>query len=248
MKIKITVLTAFLLLSFVLAGCVGQKSWKKESSYIDISSQESVSHLIKPRKYISLPSGQALTGQSADVLLEVDSVKLRFGELMAYVKQYGGSVVNSQIAKIDGSKYFAYIIVKLPKRRFGDCLKDMNSNGTVLKQGVVNRENPFNLNDIKLKLKNCAREEDRLKNLLKKTKSAADIIKYEKRLSELREKRLLYKSEFIQGKTFYWFSTINLYLREADSGYGVIIIIGLVILILLIIGFILARRQRKTVY
>jgi len=213
--------------------------------------------------------------RTAYASIKTNNVEDAYEKALNLVKKYDAVILNASMSKYDGSEQ-AEILIKLPPVHFMTLLDELQTIGKVESKSITEEDITEEYYDVKARLANAQKVQDRLFGILKKANKVEDILKVEKEIERVGE-----NIEVLEGKIRYFDSkvdysriTISIYSRKEKfidlSGIGrgfgnaikyaihfffiiiwfIIIIIPLIVVIFVlrpVITFIVRRfRHKKT--
>lgn len=211
--------------------------------------------------------------KTAYTSIKTDRVEEAYDKALNLVKKYDAIILNASISKYDDTEE-AQLLIKLPPMHFMTLLDELNKIGKVESKSITEEDVTEEYYDVKARLANARKVQDRLFSILKKANKVEDILKVEKEIERVGE-----KIEVLEGKIRYFDSkvdysriSVTIYSRKEKfidlsgigSGFGnaikyaihfffiiiwfIIIIIPLIVVILVlrpVVAFIIKRIKRK---
>jgi hypothetical protein len=213
--------------------------------------------------------------RTAYASIKTSEVSKAYDKALALAKKYDGIILNASISEYDDSEE-AQLLIKTPPENFMPFLDDLNTIGKVESKTISEEDITEDYYDIKARLANARKVQDRLFDVLHKANRIEDILRVEKEIERISE-----KIEVLEGKIRYYDSkvdysriTLTIYSRKATfidlggigRGFGnavkyaihfffiiiwfIIIIIPLIIMIFVlrpVIAFIVKKIRRKKI-
>lgn len=211
--------------------------------------------------------------KTAYVSIKTNTVDEAYDKALKLVKKYDAIILNASMSEYNDNEE-AQLLIKLPPEHFMTLLDELNTIGKVESKSITEEDVTEEYYDVKARLVNARKVQDRLFGILKKANKVEDILKVEKEIERVGE-----KIEVLEGKIRYFDSkvdysriTITIYskktqfidLGDIGSGFGdaisyaihfffiiiwfIIIIIPLIVVILVlrpVVAFIIKRIRRK---
>ena len=211
--------------------------------------------------------------KTAYTSIKTDRVEEAYDKALNLIKKYDAIILNASISKYDDTKE-AQLLIKLPPMHFMTLLDELNKIGKVESKSITEEDVTEEYYDVKARLQNARKVQDRLFSILKKANKVEDILKVEKEIERVGE-----KIEVLEGKIRYFDSkvdysriSVTIYSRKEKfidlsgigSGFGdaikyaihfffiiiwfIIIIIPLIVVILVlrpVVAFLIKRIRRK---
>ncbi|MGB3479363.1 MAG: DUF4349 domain-containing protein [bacterium] len=211
--------------------------------------------------------------KTAYASIKTNRVEEAYDKALKLVKKYDAIILNASMSKYDDTEE-AQLLIKIPPVHFMTLLDELNTIGKVESKSITEEDVTEEYYDVKARLVNARKVQDRLFGILKKANKVEDILKVEKEIERVGE-----KIEILEGKIRYFDSkvdysriTVTIYSRKAKfidlSGIGrdfanaikyaihfffiiiwfIIIIIPLIVIILVlrpVIAYIIGRIKRK---
>ena len=213
--------------------------------------------------------------KTAYASIKTNRVEEAYDNALNLVKKYDAIILNASMSKYDDTEE-AQLLIKVPPVHFMTLLDELNTIGKVESKSITEEDVTEEYYDVKARLANAQKVQDRLFGILKKSNKVEDILKVEKEIERVGE-----KIEVLEGKIRYFDSkvdysriTITIYSKKTQfidlSGIGrgfgnaikyaihfffiiiwfIIIIIPLIVVILVlrpVVAFIIKRIRRKKV-
>ena len=211
--------------------------------------------------------------KTAYASIKTNRVEQAYDKALNLVKKYDAIILNASMSKYDDGED-AQLLIKLPPMHFMTLLDELNTIGKVESKSITEEDVTEEYYDVKARLKNARKVQDRLFGILKRANKVEDILKVEKEIERVGE-----KIEVLEGKIRYFDSKVNysritltIYSRKEKfidlSGIGrgfgnaikyaihfffiiiffIIIIIPLIVVILVlrpVVAFIIRRMKKK---
>lgn len=211
--------------------------------------------------------------KTAYTSIKANKVEEAYDKALNLVKKYDAIILNASMSEYDDTEE-AQLLIKLPPEHFMILLDELNTIGKVESKSITEDDVTEEYYDVKARLVNARKVQDRLFGILKKANKVEDILKVEKEIERVGE-----KIEVLEGKIRYFDSkvdysriTITIYsqktqfidLSDIGSGFGdainyaihfffiiiwfIIIIIPLIVVILVlrpVVAFMIKRMKKK---
>lgn len=211
--------------------------------------------------------------KTAYASIKTNKVEEAYDRALNLAKKYDAIILNASISKYDDTEE-AQLQIKLPPVNFMTLLDELHTIGKIESKSITEEDITEEYYDVKARLANAHKVQDRLFGILKKAKKVEDILKVEKEIERVGE-----KIEVLEGKIRYFDSkvdysriTISIYSRKAKfidlSGIGrgfgnaikyaihfffiiiwfIIIIIPLIVIIIVlrpVIAYLIRRIKKK---
>lgn len=211
--------------------------------------------------------------KTAYASIETNKVKEAYDKALNLVKKYDAIILNASMSKYDDAEE-AQLLIKLSPEHFMTLLDELNTIGRVESKSITEEDVTEEYYDVKARLANARKVQDRLFGILKRANKVEDILKVEKEIERVGE-----KIEVLEGKIRYFDSkvdysriTITIYSKETQfidlgsigRGFGdainyaihfffiiiwfIIIIIPLIVVTLVlrpVVAFIIKRMKKK---
>lgn len=211
--------------------------------------------------------------RTAYASIKTNRVEEAYDKALNLVKKYDAIILNASISKYDDSEE-AQLMIKIPPGHFMTLLDELQTIGRVESKSITEEDITEEYYDVKARLANARKVQDRLFGILKKANKVEDILKVEKEIERVGE-----NIEVLEGKIRYFDSkvdysriTLTIYSRKAKfidlggigRGFGnaikyaihfffiiiwfIIIIIPLIVVILIlrpVIAYIIRRMKKK---
>jgi len=211
--------------------------------------------------------------KTAYASIKTNRVEQAYDKALNLVKKYDAIILNASMSKYDDTEE-AQLLIKIQPVHFMTLLDELSTIGKVESKSITEEDVTEEYYDVKARLVNARKVQDRLFGILKKANKVEDILKVEKEIERVGE-----KIEILEGKIRYFDSkvdysriTVTIYSRKAKfidlSGIGrdfgnaikyaihfffiiiwfIIIIIPLIVIILVlrpVIAYIIRRIKRK---
>jgi hypothetical protein len=211
--------------------------------------------------------------KTAYASIKTNKVEEAYDKALNLVKKYDAVILNASISKYDDSEQ-AQILIKLPPVHFITLLDELKTIGKVESKSISEEDITEEYYDVKARLANARKVQERLFGILKKANKVEDILKVEKEIERVGE-----NIEVLEGKIRYFDSkvdysriTISIYSRKErfidlsgiGRGFGnaikyaihfffiiiwfIIIIIPLIVVILVlrpVIAYFIRRIKKK---
>lgn len=145
--------------------------------------------------------------------LEVEEFRTAADAVGAVAKNYNGYVSDSSVQDYKGRK-IGYVTVRVPSGKFEDVVKEIEQIGTLKEENVSLEDVTEHYIDLKARLENFKRQEERYLEILDMAATVEDVLKVEAQLERIRG-----NVESLQGTLNYLdnridFSTIQVRLSE----------------------------------
>lgn len=195
--------------------------------------------------------------RNAYVSIQSGNVNKAYDNTILLVEKYQGMIINSNISRYEEGEQ-SQIEIKVLPDNFIKLLDELKTVGEIKSKNISEEDVTEEYYDIKARLKNAQKVQDRLYEILKKANKVEDILKVEKEIERVGEniETLEGKIKYLDSKTDYARLTVTIFskkVRIIDLGsigrgfkvafqfsvqffFGIIyVIIGLVPLIILVI-------------
>ena len=211
--------------------------------------------------------------RTAYASIKTRQVENAYERALNLVKKYDAIILNASMSKYNDFEE-AQISIKIPPMHFMTLLDELHTIGKVESKSITEEDITEEYYDVKARLANARKVQDRLFGILKKANKVEDILKVEKEIERVGE-----KIEVLEGKIRYFDSkvdysriTISIYSRKEKfidlssigRGFGnaikyaihfffiiiwfIIIIIPLIVIILVlrpVVAYIIKRMKKK---
>ena len=134
---------------------------------------------------------------NAYVSLETTDIQGTLARIRALAESYGGYVASSSRSTY-GMQNRAEISIRVPKDRFQAAVQQIESYGKVLDENTSSEDITQQYIDLKARLNNLLKQEERLREILDMTKTVDEILRVENELARIRG-----EIESLQGQINY---------------------------------------------
>ncbi|KYK34274.1 MAG: DUF4349 domain-containing protein [Theionarchaea archaeon] len=117
--------------------------------------------------------------------LEVEEFRKAADAVGDIAKGYGGYVSNSSVRDVGGRKV-GYVTVRVPGEKFEDAIKEIEGVGTLKEENVSLEDVTERYIDLKARLENLERQEERYLEILDMAVLVEDVLKVETQLERIR--------------------------------------------------------------
>ena len=148
------------------------------------------------RKDLSTPQERAVI-YNAQLSLEANDIQGTLQKIRALAEGYGGYVASSSRSTY-GSQARADIAIRVPKDKFQAAIQQIESYGKVIDEGTTSEDITQQYIDLKARLNNMQRQEERLNEILDMAKTVDEILRVETELERVRG-----EIESLQGQINY---------------------------------------------
>jgi hypothetical protein len=138
-----------------------------------------------------------MTRYNGYLSLEVNDTALSMKEIANLAEKLGGYVASSRMSNV-GSRATGYMTIRIPRNRFHEGVLKFSMLGKVLDQRTSSDDVTERYIDLKARLENLQRQENRLRELLAKATAVTEILAVEKELERVRG-----QIESLQGQVNY---------------------------------------------
>lgn len=153
--------------------------------------------------------------RSAYVTIQSGRVNEAYDRTLSLVKKYEGIIINSSTSTY-GETEEAQIEIKIQPQYFLTLLDELKDIGKVESKNISEEDVTEEYYDIKARLRNAQKVQERLYQLLKKANKVEEILKVEKEIERVGEniERLEGKIRYLDSKTDYARVTVTIYNRR----------------------------------
>ena len=148
------------------------------------------------RKDLSTPQERTVI-YNAQLSLEANDIQGTLQKIRALAEGYGGYVASSSRSTY-GAQERADIAIRVPKDKFQAAIQQIETYGKVLDEGTTSEDITQQYIDLKARLNNMQRQEERLNEILDMAKTVDEILKVESELERVRG-----EIESLQGQINY---------------------------------------------
>lgn len=139
---------------------------------------------VEVRKDQSTPQERAVI-YNAQLSLEANEIQGTLQKIRALADSYGGYVASSSRSTY-GAQARADIAIRVPKDKFQAAIQQIETYGKVLDEGTTSEDITQQYIDLKARLNNMQRQEERLREILDMAKTVDEILKVESELGRVR--------------------------------------------------------------
>ena len=151
---------------------------------------------------------EAFTGQkvikTSYMSFEVEDFSKAAADIEALARSYGGYVSDTSVRDVDGRK-IGYVTIRVPEGAFTDAIDGLESIGKLKEENVSLQDVTEEYIDLRARLDNLERQEERYLEILDKATTVEDILRVEYQLERIRG-----EIESLQGRLNYLDNRINL--------------------------------------
>lgn len=122
---------------------------------------------------------------NAYVSLETSDIQGTLARIRALAESYGGYVASSSRSTY-GMQNRAEIAIRVPKERFHAAVQEIESYGKVVDEGTSSEDITQQYIDLKARLSNLLKQEERLREILDMAKTVDEILRVENELARVR--------------------------------------------------------------
>lgn len=238
MKRYLTILTAFLLILSLLAGC-GAASYDKMEPAADAPAAEAPMEMLSEGSYGSNTTADSATGSAADPgsaeipaeqklirRVYMDAQTLSMDELMSWlegrVSELGGYFEQKSIrrsgSRDDGSYYrSADMTIRVPAKNLDSFVEQVGENANILSTSEEADDVTLTYVATQSRVQALETEQTRLLELLEGAQNMEDLLAIEARLTEVRSELQTYASQLRVLENQVSYSTIYLSVWEVDK-------------------------------
>lgn len=134
---------------------------------------------------------------SAHVSLETSDIEGRLERVRGLAERYGGYIASSSRSTY-GMQTRAEIAIRVPKDKFHAAVQEIETYGKVLDEGTTSEDITQQYIDLKARLNNLLKQEERLREILGMAKTVDEILRVENELARIRG-----EIESLQGRINY---------------------------------------------
>lgn len=163
---------------------------------------------------------------TANLAIEVKSVKLAFSEIINLTQAQGGFISNSYIYDA-GGRDNGQITIKIPAKNFYTAILQIEPLGTLKTRQIIGQDVTEEFIDLNARLENLKKQESRLQEILKMANTVKDVLEVEREIERARGEieRLTGRINFLDRSVE--MSTISITLTEpvpitGTEGWGII--------------------------
>ena len=136
------------------------------------------------RKDLSTPQERTVI-YNAQLSLEANDVQGTLQKIRALAEGYGGYVASSSRSTY-GAQGRADIAIRVPKDKFQAAIQQIETYGKVLDEGTTSEDITQQYIDLKARVNNMQRQEERLREILDMAKTVDEILRVESELERVR--------------------------------------------------------------
>jgi hypothetical protein len=147
---------------------------------------------------------------NAWISLEVQDVDGALGQLQAIAEEFGGYVAHMSVSKREVKT--GSVTLRVPQADFYGVIERIERLGEVKDKNVKSEDVTERYIDLKARLENAQREEQRLLEFLEKAQNVDDLLNIERELSRVREKIEVYTGQlrYLESRVDYATITVTL--------------------------------------
>ena len=167
-----------------------------------------------PATYITTHTMLDVVGRkiiySAWISLEVRDVDVAVSQLQAIAEEFGGYIAHMSVSKKEVKT--GSVTLRVPQTEFYKAIERIEQLGEVKDKNVKSEDVTERYIDLKARLENAQREEQRLLELLDKAYDVEDMLNIERELSRIREQIEVYTGQlrYLESRVNYATITVNL--------------------------------------
>jgi hypothetical protein len=218
-----------------------------------------------------LPAAEASHGGIEETIIRTAytsittlNVMESYDKTLSLIKKYDGIILNSDISRYDDSDE-AEILVKVKPQYFMALLDELASIGKIASKSITEEDVTEEYFDVRARLANARKVQDRLYGILNKANKVEDILKVEKEIERISEKIEVFegKLKYLNDRIGYSQITIMIYstkrpfidLGSIGRGFGnavkyavhvFFLIIWFIIIIIPLVALVIALRPAVT--
>jgi hypothetical protein len=185
-----SVIIALLAISFVL-GAFYSPYARISAGGLVVESVPSVPEVVsetrfepsKPQSDVAVQERMVI--YNAYISLETGDIEERLAKIRQIAEQYDGYVAGSSRSSY-GTQASAEISIRVPKERFHTVVQEIETYGKVLDERTTSEDITQQYIDLKARLVNLQKQEERLHELLKIAKTVDEILRVENELTRIR--------------------------------------------------------------
>jgi hypothetical protein len=136
------------------------------------------------RKDLSTPQERTVI-YNAQLSLEANDIQGTLQKIRALAEGYGGYVASSSRSTY-GAQGRADIAIRVPKDKFQAAIQQIETYGKVLDEGTTSEDITQQYIDLRARLNNMQRQEERLREILDMAKTVDEILRVESELERVR--------------------------------------------------------------
>jgi len=141
---------------------------------------------VKPSYLQELPPVQErMVIYNAYISLESSDIEGRLSKIRQLAQSYGGYVAGSSRSSY-GTQATAEISIRIPKDRFHAAVQEVETYGKVLDERTTSEDVTQQYIDLKARLENLQKQEQRLREILEVAKTVDEILRVESELGRVR--------------------------------------------------------------
>jgi hypothetical protein len=137
------------------------------------------------RKDLSTPSQERAVIYNAQLSLEANDIQGTLQKVRALAEGYGGYVASSSRSTY-GAQARADIAIRVPKDKFQPAIQQIEAYGKVLNEGTTSEDITQQYIDLKARLSNMQKQEERLREILDMATTVDEILRVESELGRVR--------------------------------------------------------------
>jgi len=153
----------------------------------------SQSIIASPKETAAEPSQERMVIYNAYISLETKEIQEVLARARALAERYGGYVAGS--SQKEGK---AQITIRVPKDKFQSAISEIESYGKVLDERTTSEDVTERYIDLKARLENLQKQEQRLREILGMARTVDEVLKVERELERVRG-----QIESLQGQVNY---------------------------------------------
>jgi hypothetical protein len=137
------------------------------------------------RKDLFTPSQERTVIYNGQLSLEANDIQGTLQKIRALAEGYGGYVASSSRSTY-GAQARAEIAIRVPKDKFQTAIQQIETYAKVLDEGTTSEDITQQYIDLKARLSNLQRQEERLREILDMAKTVDEILRVESELERVR--------------------------------------------------------------
>jgi len=162
-----------------------------------VMSREQVTWARSESADVMPPSQERLVIYSAHISIETDDITDRLAKIRALADRYGGYVASSSRSNY-GMQSRAEIAIRVPEDKFHVAVQEIETYGKVLDEGTSSEDITQQYVDLRARLNNLQKQEERFREILAVAKTVEEILRVESELARVRG-----EIESLQGQINY---------------------------------------------
>jgi uncharacterized coiled-coil protein SlyX len=156
--------------------------------------------------------------KNADISMRVTEARVLVNTLIKRIEGKGGYVSSSSEYRDSSGKLHFDLVLRMPQQVFDGFVVQIEDDGTVMNKKIYTTDVTEEYIDLEARIKNLARQEIRLQELLNKANKVEELLKIEKEIERVRGEMDSLTGRLNYLKKSVDYSTVNLSLEEKVIG------------------------------